>query len=262
MLLGGANKPLSVGIGTNAPNTKASLDLADTDKGFLINRVTNAKKTTLEGTLLVGDIGLMVYDTDDKVLYVWNGTAWTSSTLGNLETRVANLETAAQDATTDKTPQKFNYQTSLLDVNGKPIMNQSVNFRISVLKTTASGTSVYQETHNPTTTSKGLTNFKIGDGTVVSGDFALVNWAEDEYFLKIEADVSGGTTYQDFGTTQLISVPYALHAKTADKLTGNLSGALAKSAGKQKDEITSLQKEVESLKKTVESLVKLIQGKK
>jgi hypothetical protein len=252
----------NIGLGTVTPNANASLELKSVDKGLLLNRLTTAEKTTLEGVLVLEDIGLMVYDTDEMILYVWNGTIFTSSTLGDLETRVANLETAAQASVLDKTPQKFNYQTSLVDANGEPIINQSVNFKISVLKGTAVGTVSYEETHGVTTTSKGLTNFKIGNGTVVSGVFADVNWAEDEYFLKVEADVTGSTTYQDFGTTQLISVPYALHAKTADKLTGNLAGVLAKSANNQKEEMLALKKEIESLKKTVEDLMKMQQGNK
>ncbi len=245
MVLGGntSTNRVSVGIGTNAPNIKSSLDLADTDKGFLVNRLTNTQKTTLEGTLLATDIGVMVYDTDDKVLYVWNGTQWTSSTTSDLETRVTNLETAAQALPADATPQKFNYQTSILDVNGEPMMNQAVNFRISIVKTSIAGTVIYVETQSITTTSKGLTNFEIGSGTVVSGLFTDMDWAADTHYLKIEADVAGGTSYVDFGTTQLISVPYALHAKTADKLTGNLSGALARTS-----EVKSLKTEVKELK--------------
>ncbi|MGJ8745512.1 hypothetical protein [Polaribacter sp.] len=253
---------LEISAGSSIPNENAALELTAADKGLLLNRLTTANRTALEGVLVAADIGLMVYDTDEMILYVWNGTVFTSSTLGDLETRVANLETAAQASVLDKTPQKFNYQTSLVDTNGEPIMNQSVNFKISVLKGTAAGTVAYEETHNVTTTSKGLTDFKIGNGTVVSGVFADVNWAEDEYFLKVEADVTGGTTYQDFGTTQLISVPYALHAKTADKLTGNLAGNLAKSADSQQEELLTLKKEIETLKKTVESLMKMQQGNK
>jgi len=252
MVLGGntVTNRVTVGIGTNAPNIKSSLDLADTDKGFLVNRLTNAQKTILQGTLLPADIGVMVYDTDDKILYVWDGTQWTSSTTSDLETRVSNLETAAQALPADATPQKFNYQTSILDVNGEPIMNQAVNFRISIIKTSAIGITIYVETQSITTTSKGLTNFEIGNGTLVSGVFTDIDWSADTHFLKIEADVAGGIAYTDFGTTQLISVPYALHAKTADKLTGNLSGALARNGEVKKltSEVINLKAEIKEMK--------------
>jgi len=263
---GTSSPKVTVGIGTKAPNTKATLDLADTDKGFLVNRLDNTQRSTLGSTLVAIDAGMLVYDTDDKVLYSWNGTSWSSSTTDALETRVTALETAAKASTLDKTPQKFNYQTAILDINGEPVLNQNVSFKISILEATATGTAVYVETQSITTTNKGLTNFKIGDGTLVSGDFTTINWAENTYFLKVEADVAGGTTYIDFGTTQLVSVPYALHAKTADKLTGGLTGALvSKTATTSKGnsaEIETLKSELESLKATVLNLQRLLESKK
>ncbi len=91
MALGGdalANR-LSVGIGTVAANQNASLELADVDKGFLINRLTTAERTTMITTpasgvaLTTTDEGLMVYDTDDQTLYVWDGAAWAAFTTGS-----------------------------------------------------------------------------------------------------------------------------------------------------------------------------------
>jgi len=86
MALGGntAANRLSVGIGTVAANSNASLDLADVDKGLLINRVTTAERTTMTTTpasgvaLTTTDIGLLVYDTDVKGLFSWDGTAWSA----------------------------------------------------------------------------------------------------------------------------------------------------------------------------------------
>jgi len=90
LVLGGVTTldRVSVGIGTTAPNQNASLDLADIDKGLLINRLTNDLRTTLENNLTAIDEGLIVYDTDDKALYVWDGSFWSSST----NTDVQDLE--------------------------------------------------------------------------------------------------------------------------------------------------------------------------
>ena len=55
----------------------------------------------------------------------------------------------------------------------------------------------------------------IGGGTVTSGTFSAIDWANDKYFLQVELDPAGGTSYSNMGTTQLISVPYAKHAETA-----------------------------------------------
>ena len=259
MVLGGSTNRVTVGIGTDTPNRKASLDLADTDKGFLINRLTNAQKTTLEGTLEATDIGLLLYDTDDKILYTWNGTGWDSSTVGDLESRVTALENKANGNTSDKTPLLFNYQTALLNASNQPLSTTNVSFRISILQTTSSGTSVYQETHSVTTNASGIASFKIGNGTIVSGVFSDIDWGTDLYFLKIEADVTGGTTYVDFGTSQFVTVPYAMHARTADRLTEGVTvssktATTTKSSKSTTVTIESLQQEVATLKALVVQL--------
>ena len=114
-----------------------------------------------------------------------------------------------------QSPEKMNYQAVVKDVSNNLISNQPVNFRISILQGSASGTSVYTETQGYTTNAFGLANLIIGSGT--SGDdFSLIDWAIGPYFIKIEMDITGGTNYQMMGTSQLLSVPYALYAKTAD----------------------------------------------
>ena len=78
MVLGGTSPStrVSVGIGTTNPNSDASLELAETDKGFLINRLSNAERSSLGSGLSTADEGMMVYDTEDQALYTWNGTQW------------------------------------------------------------------------------------------------------------------------------------------------------------------------------------------
>lgn len=91
--------------------------------------------------------------------------------------------------------------------------------QISILQGSASGTAVYIETQEPTTNANGLVSIEIGDGTIVSGDFTTIDWTNGPYFIKTETDPTGGTSYTITGTSQLLSVPYALHAKTAETLT-------------------------------------------
>ena len=91
MALGGntTTNRMSVGIGTVAANQNASLELADTDKGFLVNRVTTAQRTAMEtaaasgNPLAAAEAGMIVYDTDLSAIFVWNGTAWVNSTIDN-----------------------------------------------------------------------------------------------------------------------------------------------------------------------------------
>jgi hypothetical protein len=119
-------------------------------------------------------------------------------------------------------PEQISYQAVVRDATNTTVANQVVGMQISVLQTTASGTAVYVETQTPTTNANGLLSIYIGAGTFGSGDFSSIDWSSGPYFIKIEIDPAGGTAYTITGTTQLVSVPYALYAKTA--AAGALSG--------------------------------------
>lgn len=120
-------------------------------------------------------------------------------------------------------PDAFNYQAVARNSGGDLLINQSVTFRISILQTTSSGTIVYQEIHPTLTNGQGLANLQIGLGASTIGNFSAINWGLTDYFLKIEMDPLGGTSYQNMGTSQLLSVPFAMHAQTAgtSKPAGN-----------------------------------------
>ena len=78
-------------------------------------------------------------------------------------------------------------------------------------------TTVYQETHNPTTDSNGLITVNIGEGTTTDA-FANINWGDDEHFLNVQIDTGNGLT--DMGTTQFMAVPYSLQSVKASNVTG------------------------------------------
>jgi len=115
-------------------------------------------------------------------------------------------------------PEAFKYQAVVRDNSGNLITEQSVGIQIDILKGATDGTSVYTETHSATTNGYGLVNLSIGSGTSTD-DFSAINWGDDEYFLQISLDASGGTSYELMGTSQLLSVPYALHSSVADSVT-------------------------------------------
>ncbi|MCD4736204.1 MAG: hypothetical protein K8R53_09190, partial [Bacteroidales bacterium] len=126
------------------------------------------------------------------------------------------LVTVAMFATLlGQTPQAFKYQVVVRDNAGEIIANQSVKFRISIRTGAAGGAVVYRETHPVTTNGFGLANLNIGEGTPVSGTFISIDWGTATKFLEVELDPLGGSSYVSMGTTQLISVPYALHAQSA-----------------------------------------------
>lgn len=115
-------------------------------------------------------------------------------------------------------PQKFYYQAVARDVNGAPMANANVSFQLTIVQTSPAGTDVFQEIHPVVTSDHGVAGMEVGTGLVVSGDFATIDWSADIYFLRTEFDPNGGFVFQLMGTSQLISVPYALHAATADNV--------------------------------------------
>jgi hypothetical protein len=116
-------------------------------------------------------------------------------------------------------PSKMSYQSVIRNSNGQLISNGNVGIRITLLQGAANGSVVYAETHTKTSNANGLVSLEIGGGTVVSGSFSSINWANGPYFLKTETDPSGGANYTITGTSQLLSVPYALYAATAGNST-------------------------------------------
>ena len=112
-------------------------------------------------------------------------------------------------------PEAFSFHSLVRDGAGQPIADQVVSFRFSIIKGSPTGEIIYQETHNVNTDPFGFVSLVIGKGDVNNGSFETIDWGVDSYFLQVEIDTEGGIMYADMGSTQLLSVPYALHAKTA-----------------------------------------------
>lgn len=118
-------------------------------------------------------------------------------------------------------PQKMSYQAVVRNAGNGLIVNANVGMRISVLQGTTNGTAVYVETQTAMTNANGLVTLEIGAGAVVSGTFASINWGANAYFIKTETDPTGGTNYTIVGTSQFLSVPYALFAANSGSSTNN-----------------------------------------
>jgi hypothetical protein len=121
-----------------------------------------------------------------------------------------NLQAAQAQA-----PQKMSYQAVLRNASNALVTNTAVGMKISVLQGTITGTVAYAETQTPTTNVNGLVTLEIGTGTPITNTFASINWANGPYFIKTETDPAGGTNYTISGTSQLLSVPYALFSANA-----------------------------------------------
>lgn len=120
-----------------------------------------------------------------------------------------------------QSPEKMSYQAIIRSQDNKLVKSSPIGLQIIVHQGTATGTIQYQETHVATTNANGLVSLEIGTGTVQSGDFSTIAWENGPYFIEVQVDITGGTTYSISGTTQLLSVPYALHAKSAERLVGS-----------------------------------------
>ncbi|MEL6812067.1 MAG: hypothetical protein AAFP76_12105, partial [Bacteroidota bacterium] len=118
-------------------------------------------------------------------------------------------------------PQKMSYQAVVRDASDVLITETAVGMQISILEGSATGTPVYEEVHTPTTNTNGLATVEVGAGTVLSGDFSTIDWGAGEYYLKSQIDPTGGTSYSIEGTSQLLSVPYALYAGNVSSGSGN-----------------------------------------
>ncbi|OFX42031.1 MAG: hypothetical protein A2W95_14825 [Bacteroidetes bacterium GWA2_40_14] len=114
-----------------------------------------------------------------------------------------------------QSPEKMSYQAVIRNSSDQLVANQPVGMQISIIQGSATGSVVYAETQTPTSNANGLISIEIGGGTVVSGTFSSIDWTNGPYFIKTETDPTGGTGYTITGTTQLLSVPYALYAKNA-----------------------------------------------
>ena len=123
-------------------------------------------------------------------------------------------------------PEKMSYQAVVRNSSNTLVATQAVGMQISILQGGATGTAVYVETQIPTTNVNGLVSLEIGTGTLVSGDFTTIDWENDTYFIKTETDPTGGATYTITGTSQLMSVPYALYAKTSGSSTPGPQGSV------------------------------------
>ncbi len=117
-------------------------------------------------------------------------------------------------------PGKLSFQAVVRNTEGEPLKNSNVGIRIQLLQSSEFGAAIYVETHETTTNENGVVTLEIGGGTVVTGNLDTVDWKKGPYFLKTEIDPSGGMNYTITGTSQLLSVPYALYAKTTSLPSG------------------------------------------
>ena len=117
-----------------------------------------------------------------------------------------------------QSPSLFNYQGAARDAQDQIIKSQTISLRISILNGSSVGTNIFSEEHQVLTSDFGIFSLQIGNGANLNGSISNVNWDNGSYWLQIEMDVDGGDNYILMGASQLISVPYALHAQTVTEV--------------------------------------------
>jgi uncharacterized protein (TIGR02145 family) len=115
-------------------------------------------------------------------------------------------------------PQSFKYQTVVRETDGTIIADQDVSFQISILQYADDGDAIYVETFDCHTNDYGLATFNVGEGTTTD-DFTDIDWNDGPYFVLVEIDPAGGAAYEEVGTSQLLSVPYALQSVRVQQLS-------------------------------------------
>lgn len=110
-------------------------------------------------------------------------------------------------------PQRFNYQAVVRNTAGQLMPNTKIGIRVMIHDQSASGPVIYIEIYQKTTNDFGMLNLEVGSGPAYVGDFSNINWGNGPKFLEIQMDVTGGINYNSMGTTQLLSVPYALYSE-------------------------------------------------
>ncbi|MEY3209210.1 MAG: hypothetical protein RL064_1241, partial [Bacteroidota bacterium] len=124
------------------------------------------------------------------------------------------------------TPDGILFQAVARDANGNAAAGRNIYAKVSILKETATGTVVYAESFKVMSSDDGIFTLIIGKGTRTAGVNGLTSivWNDALYFVNIKIAIeptipipgwSADTEYQDMGTSQLWSVPYALFTSRA-----------------------------------------------
>lgn len=144
-------------------------------------------------------------------------------------------------------PQGFNYQATVRNSSGDLILNQNVYFKFNIMQGSQTSVPIFNEVHYVPTDDLGQVNLVIGQGTPTTGSFSQIDWSQGSYFLGIELDTGNG--YTAMGTTQLLSVPFALYAENAGNgniSNPNLESVLAENNSANSQQIKDLQDPTEA----------------
>ena len=115
-------------------------------------------------------------------------------------------------------PQGFNYQATVRNASGDLVISQNVSFSFNIIQGSQTADSAYSEVHTLSTDDLGQVSLVIGQGTPIqpTGIFSEIDWSIGNYYLAIELDTGSG--FEPMGTSQLLSVPYAMYSNSSGSL--------------------------------------------
>ena len=150
--------------------------------------------------------------------------------------------------TISSSPQGFNYQATVRNTIGELIINSNVYFKFNFIQGSQTAVPVFTETHDIPTDDLGQVTLIIGEGTANTGVFSELDWSFGSYYLSIELSINGPNDYVAMGTTQLLSVPYALYAINSGNTTTipNLESVRSESNSATNQQIKDLQDPTEA----------------
>jgi hypothetical protein len=158
-------------------------------------------------------------------------------------------------------PQGFNYQATVRNSAGDLIVNTNVYFKFNVIQGSQTAVPIFTETHYVPTDDLGQVNLVIGQGTANTGTFSALDWSLGSYYLGIELNTGSG--YVAMGTTQLLSVPYALYAENSGNstpITPNLEAVLAENNSANNQQIKDLQDPTDAQDAATKAYVELLES--
>jgi hypothetical protein len=115
--------------------------------------------------------------------------------------------------------QGMSYQAVVRDAAGKVLANSPVSIKIALVSENKSIEAYYTEVHQTNTDFLGQINLVIGDGQDKKGTITEVPWGKEQIWLDVALQGEQNSAFKVNSRTQLLSVPYALHAATTSKLT-------------------------------------------
>ena len=133
-------------------------------------------------------------------------------------------------------PPSVPLQAIAKDALGNPARNRKVFVKDIIIQGTPTGTKVWEEAHEVTSDNDGIYTINVGSGvkapSIPINNIGAISWGKGPFFLNLKIAIApsipaawwvAADNYIDYGTTQMLSVPYALFAGNASVTNVNTS---------------------------------------